>query len=176
MSKFDELCAAFAAARTEWFAYRDKCQSFAGRLLGGFLKYSECPKEAAIWARLSPDGTAEPAPIFDAIKLEDDGLWHARLLLTIYEAPNIFPHQPLLIEVSFRRVGDVFSVCLGRDDQAMEIREDDPLSFDKFNHKLFAAIENFFKQSTDWEAIGANPAKSKPRRIGFRSQPSNDHS
>src|ERR1700688_865044 len=99
MSRFDELCKTFADARNNWSAYRDACQSFAGRLLGGFLKYLDAPREAYIWARMSAEGIPQPAPFFEAIRFEPDGYWHARGLLTVYEAPNVYPYQPLFLEI-----------------------------------------------------------------------------
>lgn len=184
MSKFEELCRAFGDARNGWFEYRDRCQNFGARLVSGFLKYLEVPDPAQVqaafpketskslnlpqslveWAKLGADGRPVPAAVFDAIRLEEDGFWHARFLMTVYERPNVFPYQPLLLEFGFKPSGPDFRVRLSQDGREIVISEAKQETVDAFNDALFSQIQEYFKGSTDWERDNT----PLPRPIGFR--------
>ena len=88
-------------------------------------------------------------------------------MLTIYEAPNVFPHQPLLIEICFRAAGEVFFVSPCHGEPEIEIRESEPNPFDKLNEALFERIHQVLTHSADWEAKSTMPAKAPVRKIGF---------
>lgn len=185
MTKFEELCQSFGYARNSWFEYRDKCQSFGARVVSGFLKFLEIPDSAQMraaspenvkttpnlpeslwtWAKLDADGRPIPAGRFDAIRLEEDGFWHARFLLTVYEQPNVFPYQPLLLEFAFKPSGADFRVRLSQDESEIMVSEAKQDTFEALNNALLSRIQNYFKDSTDWE----RDSVPKPRKIGFTS-------
>jgi hypothetical protein len=185
MTKFEELCGSFGDARNSWFEYRDKCQNFGAGLVARFLKYLEMPDSASIqaalpkeimksldvperlvtWAKLDGERKPVPAAVFDAIRLEQDGFWHATFMITVYERPDVFPYQKLLLEFAFKPSGADFRVRLSEDGPEIVVSEDKPDTFDGVHKALFSRMQEYFRDSTDWEK-GHAP---RPRKIGFTS-------
>ena len=92
VTKFDELCAAFAESRSKFFKYRDECLGLATKLISGLVQYLEIPRDCVSFVPLDK----EPEPdrqyhIIGAMHLDDDTFWHVGVQLRIYEAPNVSP-------------------------------------------------------------------------------------
>jgi hypothetical protein len=93
MSKFDEMCAAYAASRKDWATYRDRCVQHYFKLVNGFMQYcgiatknleivpvNEEPKSGTMYS--------VPGEIhFD----KESRFWHLAFVITLHIAPNTFP-------------------------------------------------------------------------------------
>lgn len=167
MSKFEELCRAYAVARKNYFDYRDTCCKFAHTLVSGMIDYFKCPKEQIKFIPLK--GEVEPNSsytVMGAIHLDDDTFWHLGVMLTLYEAPNVFPHQPVLLQLLIKKVDDYFIVKLGTKRQEFTIHEDKPDEFNPFYEFIFVLIKENHEKGLQ-RFLGKEQKKEEPRKIGF---------
>jgi hypothetical protein len=82
-SRYEQLCAALARARTERVARRDECFAFIECFVGGLIRFLEVPPDCV---RLAPaDGStcAGPLTVGAASSLGEDGTWQTGLQLDI---------------------------------------------------------------------------------------------
>ena len=114
MTKFQEMCAAFAESRDSYFAYQNACILFASDLERKFIEHCSIPHELLRLVPLNEkpkDGTIyTPA---GAMYLDDDIFWHLGVQLTLYSAPNQFPYQPVLMVFCIKKEADRFLVRFG---------------------------------------------------------------
>ncbi len=105
MSKFEELCNAYAKSRNDYFSYQDESFKFASSLINNFIDYLEVPEEQIKYIPTNIEPVKDMIyTIWGSIHLDKDTFWHLGVLLTLYEKPNIFPHQPIKIEFLFKKM------------------------------------------------------------------------
>jgi len=167
MNRFEELCESYADARKNFFAYRDECFSFGGRLVGSLLRFLECPQSQAEMVpviserktgwRYSPQGAIELG--------EDDQLWHFGLILTLYEKPNVHPHGLYLLHFTFQKSGDSFVVKLAPDGKQFTITGTEASAFDEIDLSIFETMKDYFDSGLQRFIEGEREDKLMP--IGF---------
>ncbi|MGK7872344.1 MAG: hypothetical protein AB4426_03220 [Xenococcaceae cyanobacterium] len=95
MSKFEELCQVYAAARKEYLNCKHSCQDFADFLVNRMRIYFECPIETV------------------AINFDEDGYLYLETELTLYENPHDTAnseHEKINISLLIRKKGDDYLI------------------------------------------------------------------
>ena len=92
--------------------------------------------------------------------LEKDGWWSIGLEFRIYEGPQVFPQQPVLIRFDFKKNDNNYNVKFGVDSEAV-INPSEAQSMEAFYKLVF----EFLKQQFEWNANKF--AEENKRRIGF---------
>ena len=142
MSKFEELCKAYATSRKNYFDYRETCSKFAHTLVRGMVDYFGCPKGQVKFIPLNKEvESGSIYTVMGAIHLDDDTFWHLGVRLTLYKAPNIFPHQPFLLRLLIKKVDDYFTVKLRTEGPEFKVHEDKPDEFNSFYEFIFDLIK-----------------------------------
>lgn len=112
MSLFDAACKKYAEGRDAYIAFRDKSYEalhFVSLALG---EIAEVPPQSVSYVKLeSWDGPPVEAkrgtsPMAMIQHDETENIFYIGIVLTVFEAPNVFPHQPLLIRFGFRWIDD----------------------------------------------------------------------
>jgi len=86
MSKFDELCQAYVAAKQEFFAQRAAAVAFASNLLAGLEAYLGAPPFQLYFQPHNREASSTKTRTADgATWLGDDGLWHIAMALSLRE-------------------------------------------------------------------------------------------
>lgn len=101
MSRFQDVKAAFAAARKKYDGYYSQCAYFAGAFSRALVDGFGWPRELVTWER---PGAGPVAHVEDALVLEEDSYWHLGLLLRLSEDGG--PDDALRIALRFKRAGD----------------------------------------------------------------------
>ena len=147
MSKFEDLCRAYAISRKSYFDYRDACLKFGTNLVNGMMRYFQCPKEQVQFIPLKeviPPGLT--SNLLGAMHLDDDTFWHFGLGITLYEAPNIFPQETVLLRVLMKKTHGYFIVKLGTRGEEFKIHGDKPDDFTVFYEFVFSQIKESYEK------------------------------
>jgi len=164
MSKFEELCKSYATARENYFNYRNACWDFASHLVSGMIDYFQCPKEQVKFIPLK--GDEKPGSVYTlmgAMHLDDDTFWHLGVGLTLYIAPNVFPHETILLPLLIKKVTDYFIVKLDGHQKEFKIHIDKTDEFDTFYEFVFQQIQETYEKGLQ-RFLDQNEAT---RKIGF---------
>jgi hypothetical protein len=164
MSKYDELCQAYANSRKAYVDYRNACFGFAQELLEGLFGFLQVP-EGRI--RIVPV-SREPDPeavytLSSAMHLDDDTYWHVGVVVDLVDASGTFPPQAVLLKLLVKRHDGVFFVRLGRDGEDMRVRDGYPQDIAVFMNHVFTAI----KESYDQGLQQFLDQDESTRKIGF---------
>lgn len=146
MTKFEELCQAYTNSRKYYFDYRDSCYQFTGGLMGKISSRLGIPMEQLEFIPLKE----EPKPntkysISGAMHLDDDTYWHIGIRITLYEKPNILPHQPVLVRILIKKKDNIFTVRLGPAGEVFPIRQEVEEEYNTFIDAMFSLIKNGFE-------------------------------
>lgn len=163
MSKFKELCDAYTLSRKKYFDYWDACAIFATNLVNGVVDYFECPREQISFIPLKE--TPKPNTTYTlrgAMHLDEDTFWHLGVGLTLYTAPNIFPHERTILPFLIKKVDDNFIVKLGpegkefRDstDKSDRFKEFFDFIFIKIKERYEKGLQKFLEQNETTRKIG----------------------
>jgi hypothetical protein len=164
MSKFEELCRAYAVSRKNYFDYRDACLNFAKDLVWGMVDYFKCPREQVKFIPLKED--IKPNTIYGllgAMHLDDDTFWHLGFGLTLYVSPNIFPQETALLRFLVKKVDDCFVVKLGIGGDEFRIHKDQLDELTTFYDYVFEQIEESYEK----ELQRFLEQEETSRKIGF---------
>jgi hypothetical protein len=163
MSKFDELCKSFEESRRHFEAYRDEHFNFADQLIRGLIEYFEIPQSQI---KFRPaDGTADRDSNYTmrgAMHLGDDTFWHLGIIITFYEKPDRFPHQPISFDFRMKKKEDKFIIQNKPQDKEHIIDPNSQQDFTQFYDNLFDGIRDYFSFQAFLEK-----EHTEPRRIGF---------
>ena len=116
MSKFEELCKAYAAARKQSIEYKHSCQDFADFLVHRMILYFECPIE-----------TGE-------MDVDEDGYLFFNIAMTLYEnpqAPQDSAQEKVSFSLSIRKKRNTFVVSVYPYGNSFTIPRDDLNQLDR---------------------------------------------
>lgn len=164
MSKFEEMCGAYAESRKHWFSYRDRCSDAMRRLVGGFIKYCEIPEDQVKFVPVNgEDREGKTFSLLGAMHVEDKGFWQMGIQITLFEKPNQFPHQPILIVLGVKDLDGKLRVMVGKDGEAHSINLDDEMQVVGLYDQLVLRVKKFFGESLQEFLEKSAPLKT----IGF---------
>ncbi|MFA6583629.1 MAG: hypothetical protein WCS77_04960 [Elusimicrobiaceae bacterium] len=145
MSKFNQLCKAYATARKSFFDYRDECFEFTSWLLEGLVSYLDCPVEQIGYFPLKGDfQPGHTYTLMGAMDLEDDTYWHFGMGITLYEQKKKFPHETVLFEFMIKKADGKFTVKMDAEGTEFHIAKDDPASAHKLYEKIYEEIRESY--------------------------------
>ena len=163
MTKFDELCQAYANSRKNYFNYQSSCHEFISRLIKKIIKYLEIPEEQVKVIPLHQEAKDQcDYSVTEAMHLEDDTFWHIGLLITLY-AEDSLPRQPVLIWLITKRNNDLFLVKLGPASKEFAVHPNEEQDYINFIDHLFLNIKDSFELGLQHFLEG----QENTRRIGF---------
>jgi len=147
MSKFEDLCKSYKISRKKYFSYQNESYDFARNLVQGYIRYLDIPEEQFKFIPLDKEPKAGTNyTIFGAIHLAEDSFWNLGMQITLYSAPNEFPHQPVLIRFKFKKKSEnVFVVKISDEDKEHSINIDSDNDFNDFYDYLQAQIQSHFE-------------------------------
>ncbi len=96
--------------------------------------------------------------------LGEDTFWHIGIKITLYEQPDIVPHQPVLIWLMVKKNDGSFLVKLGPGSNDFLIRPNEEKDYISFIDSVFLSIKNSFELELQHFLEG----EEKTRRIGFQ--------
>jgi hypothetical protein len=165
MSKFDEMCKAFADARKSWFEYRDRSFANMAMLATGFINYCGFPQENVGYGTPDKNDLRDKKPLPFAMEFNStDGYWHVDVYITVFEAPNIYPYHVLRFRLCLRESGGKLLVKRGWDDKPREIDLKDKSQCDDFYAGVVERVKEIFGRRP--QDLAEDQSKSRTL-IGF---------
>ncbi len=163
MNKFQEMCNSFTKSCNNFFSYRDECMGFLTNLINGFIEYCEIPKEQIKCIPLNQELKENwQYTVLGSMHLDDDTYWHIGLILTLYRAPNTFPHQPVKMIFKVKKNQDCFLLRFGEVEDVFEIRNPEG-DLPKYYDFVVRSIKSHFEEGL--QRFLENSATIK--KIGF---------
>ena len=168
MSRYEDLCAAFARARRDYLDYVRDSSEFATVLVDGLISYLEVPPIEVRYIPLTEE--AKPNKnytLFEAMHLADEGFWKVGIVLLVYENPDpniISPHETVLLPLLMKKVEEHFVVKLGSEGEEFNIHRDKPEEFEAFYEHVFHKIKESYEEGLQRYLEGG---EGMERKIGF---------
>jgi len=108
-SRYQDLCKAFAEARSNFAAYRSESYFFAATFARGFTEYAGWPRESAGYEPVDGADAAPTQKIEDAMHLDADGFWHFGFRLGLEDPKG---KGSLLIRLRFKKLETRYIISL----------------------------------------------------------------
>ncbi len=145
MSKFEELCKAYATSINNFSKYRDDCKEFASNLREGMSAYFQCPIE---FTSLLEEQTQPLHTLTGLMYLGDDTFWHIGIKITLYKEPKGgLPQDTALLSILIKKIDDdYFIVKLGNIKQKFTIHNDKEDEFIDFYEFIFEQIKRHYEE------------------------------
>jgi hypothetical protein len=167
MAKFNDLCAVYSKAQNEFRQFRDDCQDFVVDLWNNMITYLNVPGSQLSIYTINEEGEAivSKPPIWQALTLRSDSYWSVGFGITVYEAPNMYPQETIIISLLIKKdsAGNYF-VKLSEFNEEFKIDRTNVNDFDKFYNFVFEKIINSY-QSGLQKFIDQ---ESSIRKVGFQ--------
>jgi hypothetical protein len=166
MSKFDEMCAAYAALKTDWTAYQERCVRHYHKLVSGFMQYSGIPnnKLEIVPVNEEPRAGASYGIPGEMHFDKESRFWHLAFVLTLHIAPNvIYPQQRIrMIICLMEKAGKVY-VKYDPEGDIKEIDLKDEKQCEEFYDFIVNRVKKYFTYKMDEYLEGS----TSERTIGF---------
>ena len=164
MSKYDELCTAYASSRKAYMDYRDGCFAFAQAVVEALVRYLEVPDGRV---RLVPVNR-EPDPealysLAGAMHLDEDTYWHLGAVVDLGDPSGAFPPQSVLVRVLLKRCDEGFCLRLGQEEEDLTVRDGFPQDMAAVTEHIFETIKSSYEQGLQ-QFLGQ---QEDTRKIGF---------
>lgn len=147
MSKYDELCQAYATSRHVYVEYRDACFGFSQALLEAMIHFLEVPDGRI---RLVPvNREPDPEAVYSlagAMHLDEDSYWHFGVVVDLGDPAGTFPPQAVLLKLLVKRHEGTFCLKLGQEGEDIEIREGYSQDLGDFMENVFLTIKESYEQ------------------------------
>lgn len=149
MSKYEEICKSYSAARRAFRDYEETCRDFARELIYGMIDYFEWPQDQEITyiplgEEIGPNDRFYA--LAGAMRLDDHAFWHFGVELTVREAVGGGHSTPFLMSFFIKKVGPHFIVKLGSNGREIKIPENKQNELDPFFEAVFKQIVDFFRK------------------------------
>lgn len=163
MSRFDELCEALRAVRSNYNDYRERCFDFANAMVTGLHENLEAPEGFVnFFAQEGPLAGRKVDGPAAAMHLRDDGFWIFGIAIDLHEDPSILPYDCVAIGVLVKYIDEQFLVRFDHDDElSFEISQPAELQqiYDYLYDLIRGRYENSFRKfiagdSTDRYGFG----------------------
>ena len=164
MTKFEELCDLFSKSRNDYFKYEDECIHFAADLTKEFITYFKIPQEQITYIPTNKEPEEDKRyTLFGAMHLDDDTFWHIGIILTLFEKPNVYPYQPVLMIIKLKKENGDFIVSLKGQSKTFKLNGKNPKTFVPFFEYIYENISVLFKSNLQKFLKNSSITKS----IGF---------
>ena len=146
MSKFEQICDAYAQSRKSFRKYEETCRNFARDIVFGLIDYYEWPRNQEITyiplgEEISPNDRFYA--LAGAMRMDADAFWHFGVELTVEDQGGSHPLR-FLMSFFIKKVGSHFIVKLGVDGREIKIHEDRQGELHPFYEAVFMQIMEFF--------------------------------
>ena len=152
MSKFQDMCKAYETAQRQFRDFQSASIEFAETLWKRMVAYLEVPPAQTTLYEINPKGGFELAnpPFSDILHLRQDGYWEFGAGITVYERPEAYPRDTVLLYLMVRRNLDgTFNARLAGIDEVFIIHPDRPEDFTTYFEHLFQMIIGSYKTGLD---------------------------
>lgn len=149
MTKYEQICRSYRAARREFKNYEETCRNFARDIVYGMIEYFEWPEGEEI--TYIPVGE-EFGPndrfyaLAGAMRLAEDAFYHFAVELTARETPGGGQSTPFLLTFFIKKKGPHFIVKLGAGGREIRIHEEKKNELDPFFEAVFLQVVDFFNK------------------------------
>jgi len=164
MSKYEELCQAYANSRKTYVEYRNACFGFAQDLIEGLVNFLQVPEERIRLVPVNRDPDPEAVyTLSSAMHLDEDTYWHVGVVVDLSDPAGAFPPQAVLIKLLVKRHDGTFYVRLGQDGDDMRVRDGYPQDMALVMEHVFTTIKESYEQGLQQFL----DQEESTRKIGF---------
>ncbi len=152
MTKFKEMCKAYTTAQHQFRDFQEASINFAEMLWTRMIEYFKVPPTQTTLYEINSQGGFELAnpPFTTFMHLRQDGYWQFGAGITVYEQPDAYPRDTILLYLMVRRNLDgTYNARLGGVDEVFVIHPDRLSDFESYFEHLFQMIMGSYKTGLD---------------------------
>ena len=163
MTRFNELCSAYAEVNRQYGVYRTECMAFVGQLVTGLRQYLEAPDGfVSLYAKQGSFAGRKVDGPTAAMHLADDTFWHFGIALDLYEESGQLPYHCVGFDFRLKRVGNKFMLHVDSG-PVFELTKENPDGFGPVYEYLFQFVKNRYQDSFSEFVLKGDST----RRFGF---------
>jgi hypothetical protein len=164
MSKYEELCRAYATSRKAYNDYREACYGFAQALVEGLIHHLELPEGQIHFVPVNREPDPEAVyTLAGAMHLDDDTYWHFGVVIALCDPSGEYPPQAALLKILVKRFDGAFAVRLGVEEEDSLVHLDHPQELLAFFDKVYGIIRDSYEQGLQQFL----DQQESTRKIGF---------
>jgi hypothetical protein len=129
-------------------------------LAHGFVGFCEIPDDLVSFSPVNKEEEREKkySPI-EAMHIGDDGYLHCGLRIILFEAPNVFPHQPIVIDLCLTELDEKIMVKVSGSDKPRQLHLNNEGECSSFYEHLVDGVKRYFSSAPHFD--------SSLKKIGF---------
>lgn len=171
MTRYEELCKAYAKNLSDFKTYKEACYKFASTLMEELKREFNIPDDhLKLRSKNDPKEIAEN--MLDAMDMQKDTYWHIRFSITVcadMEEQQKDPHkESMSFEISIKKVSTHFILAIPNEREFTILEHEGTYNFKNFFDFLFSSLKSFYEQELDRFLTTAPNAKKEQSPIGFR--------
>jgi hypothetical protein len=167
MTRYEELCKAYAKNLTDFRTYKETCYKFALTLMEELKQEFNIPNER-LKLRSKDDPKEVTENMLEAMDMQKDTFWHIRFSITVCADMDEQLKESMSFEISIKRVAAYFILAIPNEREFTIEEKDGNYNFRDFFDYLFNSLKTFYEQELERFLVTTPNAKKEQSPIGFR--------
>lgn len=167
MTRYEELCKAYAKNLHDFKSYKETCYRFASTLMEELKQEFNIPHER-LKLRSKDDPKEVTENMLEAMDMQKDTYWHIRFSITVCAEADEHMKESMSFEISIKKIGSSFILAIPNEREFTIEEKEGRYNFSPFFDYLFNSLKDFYEQELDRFLTGAASVKKEQSPIGFR--------
>ncbi len=167
MTRYEELCKAYAKNLHDFKTYKETCYRFAVTLMEELKQEFNIPDER-LKLRSKDDPKEVTESMLEAMDMQKDTYWHIRFSITVCSDTDENLKESMSFEISIKKIGASFILAIPNEREFTIEEREGRYNFKTFFDYLFSSLKSFYEQELDRFLTNATIAKKEQSPIGFR--------
>lgn len=167
MTRYEELCKAYAKNLSDFKGYKEACYKFANTLMVELKQEFNIPDDR-LKLRSKDDPKEVTDNMLEAMDMQKDTYWHIRFSITVCAEMDEQLKESMSFEISIKKVVDHFVLAIPNEREFTIKESEGTFNFEDFFDYLFSSLKSFYEQELDRFLTTTPSAKKEQSPIGFR--------
>ena len=167
MTRYDELCKAYAKNLSDFKTYKETCYRFALKLMEELKQEYNIPDER-LKLRSKDDPKEVTDNMLEAMDMQKDTFWHIRFSITVCADMEEQIKESMSFEICIKKVTSNFILSIPNEREFNILETDGKYNFREFFDYLFNSLKSFYEHELERFLISTPSTKKEQSPIGFR--------
>lgn len=167
MTRYEELCKAYAKNLSDFKGYKEACFKFANALMEDLKVEFNIPDER-LKLRSKEDAKEVTENMLEAMDMQKDTYWHIRFSITVCADLEESLKESMSFEIAIKKVLNHFVLAIPNEREFTIVEREGKYNFKDFFDYLFSSLKSFYEQELERFLSSTPNAKKEQSPIGFR--------
>ncbi|EMR03588.1 hypothetical protein [Cesiribacter andamanensis] len=170
MTKYEELCKAYAKNLSDFKTYKELCYHFAINLMEQLKQEFNIPPDR-LQLRSKEDSKETTDNMLEAMDMQKDTFWHIRFSITVCSEADEQLKESMSFEICIKKLPSHFLLSIPNEREFIILEKEEGYNFSEFFSYLFTSLKNFYEQELERflsTAPSTSSGKKEQSPIGFR--------